>query len=46
MRDPDKLPVRARGTRRVNVLIDTPAGSRNKYTYDSERGGFQRERMG
>lgn len=45
MRDPDKLPVRERGTRRVNVLIDTPAGSRNKYKYDSELGGFRLSRV-
>ena len=31
---PDLLPVRERGSRRVYVVIDTPAGSRNKYKYD------------
>ena len=43
--DTDRLPVRERGTRLIHVLIDTPAGSRNKYKYDSELGVFRVSRV-
>lgn len=43
--DTDQLPVRARGSRLVHVLIDTPAGSRNKYKYDSALGAFRVSRV-
>jgi len=45
MLDPDKLPIRERGTRRIHVLIDTPAGSRNKYKYDTALGTFRISRV-
>jgi inorganic pyrophosphatase len=45
MLDPDQLPVRERGTRLVHVLIDTPAGSRNKYKYDRVLGVFRVSRV-
>jgi inorganic pyrophosphatase len=45
MLDPDRLPARERGTRRVHVLIDTPAGSRNKYKYDPALGVFRVSRV-
>jgi inorganic pyrophosphatase len=43
--DPDRLPPREPGSRRVHVLIDTPAGSRNKYKYDSALGVFRVSRV-
>jgi inorganic pyrophosphatase len=43
--DTEQLPVRERGTRRVHVVIDTPAGSRNKYKYDSALGIFRVSRV-
>jgi inorganic pyrophosphatase len=45
MLDPDQLPVRERGTRRIHVLIETPAGSRNKYKYDRALGVFRVSRV-
>jgi inorganic pyrophosphatase len=41
----DQLPARERRSRRVYVVIDTPAGSRNKYKYDSRFGVFRISRM-
>lgn len=41
----EQLPIREPGSRRVHVLIDTPAGSRNKYKYDAELGVFRVSRM-
>ena len=43
--DTDRLPVRARGARLIHVLIDTPAGGRNKYKYDSALGVFRVSRV-
>jgi inorganic pyrophosphatase len=43
--DTDQLAVRARGSRLVHVVIDTPAGSRNKYKYDSALGMFRISRV-
>jgi inorganic pyrophosphatase len=43
--DTDQLPVRERGSRRIHVVIDTPAGSRNKYKYDSALGMFRVSRV-
>ena len=37
---PNQLPLRDRGSARVRVVIDTPAGSRNKYKYDTGLGAF------
>ena len=36
---------RVRGSRRVNVVVDTPKGSRNKYKYDEELGIFRLSRI-
>jgi inorganic pyrophosphatase len=41
----DQLPSREPGSRRIHVVIDTPAGSRNKYKYDTELGVFRISRM-
>jgi inorganic pyrophosphatase len=43
--NPEELPVRESGSRRINIVIDTPAGSRNKYKYDSSLGVFRISRM-
>jgi inorganic pyrophosphatase len=37
---PSALPSRELGSGRVRVLIDTPAGSRNKYKYDAALGAY------
>jgi inorganic pyrophosphatase len=37
---PNQPPPRDRGSARVRVVIDTPAGSRNKYKYDTGLGAF------
>jgi len=37
---PSALPSREPASGRVHVLIDTPAGSRNKYKYDAALGAF------
>jgi inorganic pyrophosphatase len=42
---PDQLPAREPGSRRIHVVIDTPAGSRNKYKYDPGLGVFRISRM-
>jgi inorganic pyrophosphatase len=36
-----KVPAREPGTGRVHVIIDTPAGSANKYKFDEEYGVFR-----
>jgi inorganic pyrophosphatase len=41
----DQLPARERGSRFVHVVIDTPAGSRNKYKYDAALGVFRISRV-
>jgi inorganic pyrophosphatase len=41
----DELPARESGSRRIHVLIDTPAGSRNKYKYDPSLGVFRVSRV-
>jgi inorganic pyrophosphatase len=41
----DRLPVYERGSRRVHVVIDTPAGSRNKYRYDPDCGLYRVSRV-
>jgi inorganic pyrophosphatase len=43
--DPDRLPAREPGSGRIHVVIDTPAGSRNKYKYDSALGVFRISRV-
>jgi inorganic pyrophosphatase len=43
--DPDRLPPREPGSRLIHVVIDTPAGSRNKYKYDSILGVFRVSRV-
>jgi len=43
--NPDELPARERGSRRIHVVIDTPAGSRNKYKYDRALGVFRVSRV-
>jgi inorganic pyrophosphatase len=43
--DPDQLPARESGSGRIHVVIDTPAGSRNKYKYDSALGLFRISRV-
>jgi inorganic pyrophosphatase len=45
MIDPDQLPVHDEKSGRVHVLIDTPAGSRNKYKYDRTLGTFRLSRV-
>jgi inorganic pyrophosphatase len=42
---PDELPPREPGSRRIHIVIDTPAGSRNKYKYDSSLGVFRISRV-
>jgi len=37
----EKLPAREPGTGRVHVIIDTPAGSANKYKFDEDYGVFR-----
>ncbi len=39
------IPSRERGSGRVHVIIDTPAGSRNKYKYDEELDTFRLSRV-
>jgi inorganic pyrophosphatase len=39
------IPTREPGTARVNVVIDTPAGSRNKYKYDADLQLFRLSRV-
>jgi inorganic pyrophosphatase len=41
----DELPVREPGSRRIHIVIDTPAGSRNKYRYDESLGIFRISRV-
>jgi inorganic pyrophosphatase len=41
----DQLPAREPGSRLVNVVIDTPAGSRNKYKFDTKLGIFRISRV-
>jgi inorganic pyrophosphatase len=43
--DPDELPVRESGSSRIHIVIDTPAGSRNKYKYDRSLGVFRVSRV-
>ena len=43
--DPDQLPAREPGSGRIHVVIDTPAGSRSKYKYDSALGLFRISRV-
>ncbi len=40
-----RIPSRERGSGRVHVVIDTPAGSRNKYKYDEELDTFRLSRI-
>jgi inorganic pyrophosphatase len=40
-----RIPPREAGTRRVHVIIDTPAGSRNKYKLDSVHGLLRLSRI-
>jgi inorganic pyrophosphatase len=42
---PHELPPREPGSRRVHIVIDTPAGSRNKYKYDPILGVFRISRI-
>jgi inorganic pyrophosphatase len=42
---PDELPVRESGSSRIHIVIDTPAGSRNKYKYDPSLGVFRVSRV-
>jgi inorganic pyrophosphatase len=39
------IPPQERGSGRVHVVIDTPAGSRNKYKYDEQFGIFRISRV-
>jgi inorganic pyrophosphatase len=41
----ESLPAREPGSSRVHVIIDTPAGSRNKYKYDSKLDIFRVSRV-
>jgi inorganic pyrophosphatase len=43
--NPDELPPREPGSRRVHIVIDTPGGSRNKYKYDPNLGVFRISRV-
>jgi inorganic pyrophosphatase len=43
--NPDELPPREPGSRRVHIVIDTPGGSRNKYKYDPNLGVFRLSRV-
>jgi inorganic pyrophosphatase len=42
---PQHIPPREAGSGRVHVVIDTPAGSRNKYKYDEELDIFRISRV-
>ncbi len=42
---PQEIPPREAGSGRVNVVIDTPAGSRNKYKYDEQLAVFRVSRI-
>ncbi len=42
---PVRLPAREPGSGRVYVVVDTPAGSRNKYKYDETLGLFRVSRL-
>jgi len=42
---PQHIPARESGSGRVHVVIDTPAGSRNKYKYDEQFGTFRISRI-
>ena len=42
---PDELPAREPGSRRIYIVIDTPAGSRNKYKYEPSLGIFRVSRV-
>jgi inorganic pyrophosphatase len=42
---PQHIPPREAGTGRVHVVIDTPAGSRNKYKYDEDLDVFRISRV-
>lgn len=39
------IETRVRGSKRINVVIDTPKGSRNKYKYDEALGLFRLSRI-
>jgi inorganic pyrophosphatase len=41
----DEIETRVRGSKRINVIIDTPKGSRNKYKYDEATGLFRLSRI-
>ena len=41
----ERIPARESHSQRVNVIIDTPAGSRSKYRFDSELGVFRVSRV-
>jgi len=43
--NPDELPSREPGSRRIHIVVDTPAGSRNKYKYDPTFGVFRISRV-
>jgi inorganic pyrophosphatase len=43
--NPDELPPREPGSRRIHIVVDTPAGSRNKYKYDPVLGVFRISRV-
>ena len=40
-----EIPPRESGSGRIHVVIDTPAGSRNKYRYDRQLGVFRVSRI-
>jgi inorganic pyrophosphatase len=42
---PQRISPREQGSGRVNVIIDTPAGSRNKYKYDEQLAVFRVSRI-
>ncbi|HEY6825032.1 MAG TPA: inorganic diphosphatase [Steroidobacteraceae bacterium] len=42
---PQHIPPRESGSGRVHVVIDTPAGSRNKYKYDQQFASFRVSRI-
>jgi inorganic pyrophosphatase len=41
----EHIPPREEGSGRINVVIDTPAGSRNKYKYDEQLAVFRISRI-
>jgi inorganic pyrophosphatase len=41
----DHIPAREPNSKRVHVVIDTPAGSRNKYKFDEQLGVFRISRV-